>query len=377
MGALALVCVVAGFHLLGGWYFSNVLHDDALDAEARRAELEPDYNVEVLGVEEGSITLAAGGDVNQRRPGVWGVRWPAGYGLASEIIDESDDRVTRSFEVLSGPRPEIGETVEFDSKAFPDDPSVVLGVAPEVVEVAGPLGDYESWFFPGDRDTWVLLLHGNTPNRLDMAKLLPSLLHAGYPALLVSVRNDPGAPPDPSGMLRYGETEWEDLEAAVHYASDHGAADVVLVGPSMGGGVVMSFLERSPARDVVRAVVLDAPMLDFGRTVDFEASQESLPILGLPLPATLTATAKWMTTWRFDIDWSELDYLRTTDQLTVPILVFHGTDDDDIPLATSRDLADLRPDLVTLVEVPGAGHLSTWNVDPPAYEHQLLEFIGE
>jgi pimeloyl-ACP methyl ester carboxylesterase len=307
---------------------------------------------------------------------VWGIRWPAGYGRTTEIIDESDDRVTRSFEIVTGPRPVVGEKVEFDSKAVPDDPSVVVGVAPQVVDVPGPLGGHESWFFPGDRDTWVLLLHGNTPNRLDMAKLLPSLLDQGYPALLVSLRNDPGAPPDPSGMLRYGATEWEDLEAAVRYATDHGAADVVLVGPSMGGGVAMSFLERSSARDAVRAVVLDAPMLDFGRTVDFQASQESLPVVGLPLPATLTATAKWMATLRFDVDWAELDYLRSTDDLQTPILVFHGTDDDDIPMATSRDLADLRPDLVTLVEVPGAGHLSTWNVDPTAYEQQLLSFLA-
>jgi pimeloyl-ACP methyl ester carboxylesterase len=244
-----------------------------------------------------------------------------------------------------------------------------------VLQIPGPLGDYESWFFPGTRPTWVLLLHGNTPDRLDLARLLPSLQAEGHPVLLVSLRNDPGAPEDPSGMLRYGATEWRDLEAAVEYAVGQGSDGVVLAGPSMGGGVVMSFLEHSPSADAVRAAVLDAPMLDFGRTVDFQARQESLPVIGLPLPGTLTATAKWMASWRFDIDWDELDHLDSTEELRAPILLFHGTEDDDVPISTSRDLARARPDLVTLHEVEGATHMTTWNTDPTAYERALLEFL--
>jgi pimeloyl-ACP methyl ester carboxylesterase len=374
--AIALGLVVV-FHLAGGWYFSNVLYDSALDAEARRAELERDFTVEVLALGDGAITLEAGEGGDQRRPGVWGIAWPDGYGIAGDIRDEGPDRVTRAFSLMTGTAPAPGDLVDVDAKAFPDAPVDALGVAPEVVQVPGPLGDHESWFFGGTRPTWVLLLHGNTPNRLDMAKLLPRLREEGYPALLVSLRNDPGAPPDPSGMFRYGETEWADLEAAVRHAVDRGADDVVLVGPSMGGGVVMSFLQRSPLAALVRAVALDAPMLDFSRTVDFQAADESLPVVGLPLPATLTATAKWIVGWRFDLDWDELDYLRSTNELETPILVFHGSEDGDIPLATSRDLAAARPDLVTLQEVPRAGHLGTWNVDPVAYEERFVDFLEE
>jgi pimeloyl-ACP methyl ester carboxylesterase len=294
--AIALGLVVV-FHLAGGWYFSNVLYDSALDAEARRAELERDFTVEVLALGDGAITLEAGEGGDQRRPGVWGIAWPDGYGIAGDIRDEGPDRVTRAFSLMTGTAPAPGDLVDVDAKAFPDAPVDALGVAPEVVQVPGPLGDHESWFFGGTRPTWVLLLHGNTPNRLDMAKLLPRLREEGYPALLVSLRNDPGAPPDPSGMFRYGETEWADLEAAVRHAVDRGADDVVLVGPSMGGGT--------------------------------------------------------------------------------PILVFHGSEDGDIPLATSRDLAAARPDLVTLQEVPRAGHLGTWNVDPVAYEERFVDFLEE
>jgi len=63
---------------------------------------------------------------------------------------------------------------------------------------------------------------------------------------MISYRNDAGAPQDPSGMLRYGLTEWQDLAATVRYAIGHGARQLLLVGYSMGGAIVASFLERSP-----------------------------------------------------------------------------------------------------------------------------------
>jgi len=89
-------------------------------------------------------------------------------------------------------------------------------------------------------------------------------------------------PEDPSGLLRYGLTEWKDLEAEVEYAIDQGSAGVVLMGLSMGGGVIAAFLERSDLASEVRALVLDAPMLDFSQTIDDNASRERLPVIGTP-----------------------------------------------------------------------------------------------
>jgi uncharacterized protein len=47
-------------------------------------------------------------------------------------------------------------------------------------------------------------------------------------------------------MLRYGLTEWRDLAAAAQYALARGARRLLLVGYSMGGAIVVSFLEHSP-----------------------------------------------------------------------------------------------------------------------------------
>lgn len=366
VGAIAL------FHLGGGWYFASRLQDEALDAVRRREQLAPDYTVKVVSVGEGSITLANTDD-DVARPGVWGVRWPDGYGLVREIGTTSDDTVTRQLTVVSGTAPQPGTFVDVHVRAFPDDPAAVLGEPPEVVAVDGPLGRYETWRYQGTSDTWVLLLHGNGLDRLDLAKLLPTIRAAGHPVLFVTMRNDPGAPLDPSGMLRYGDTEWADLEAAVRYASGQGAEHVVLVAPSMGAAVALTFLERSVAAGSVVGAVFDAPLVDFGRAVDAQAADER--VLGLPLPRTLVASAKWLASRRFDLDWDALGHLDETAALTVPVLVFHGTADGDVPIETSRELAAARADLVTLVEVEGAPHLASWNLDPAAYEGALGQFL--
>jgi pimeloyl-ACP methyl ester carboxylesterase len=377
VGAI-VAALVAVFYLGGGWYFSGVLNQRALDAAQRKADLaERDYDFEVAAVDSGSITLQLGEDPgNLVRPGVWGVDYAGGFGRAHDVIDRGSESVTRNFELLQGSLPAVGEMVEFESLALPEDPTTLLDPAPVAITYPGPLGDYPAWWFPADGDTWVILVHGNSMNIADHAKLVPALHGAGYPVLEITYRNGIGAPEDPDGKLQYGVTEWKDLEAAVEYALNQGARRVDLIGASMGGAVVTHFLYESSDAPAVGAVVLEAPMLDFGRTVDVNAAREKLPLVGLSVPQSLTSVAKWMASWRFGVDWKAMDLLMGSDRLRSPVLIFHGTEDTDVPIETSRDLPSLRPELVTLVEVPGASHMAAWNVNPEGFESQMLAFLA-
>jgi uncharacterized protein len=175
-------------------------------------------------------------------------------------------------------------------------------------------------------------------------------------------------------MLRYGLSEWRDLAAGIQYALGHGAQRVLLVGYSMGGAVVVSFLERSPLAARVAGVILDAPMLDFGRSVDLGASRQRLPLVGLPLPQSLTEVAKWIAGWRYGVDWGSLDYLDGAATLQAAILLFHGTADTRVPVATSDELERLGHD-VTYVRVAGADHLGAWNLDPARYDRAVQAFV--
>ncbi|MGZ8631464.1 MAG: alpha/beta hydrolase [Actinomycetota bacterium] len=383
----AFVGLIVVFYAGGGFYFSNVLNERALDGAAIRAAteaLEPD--VEVVTVEtdpefqDVTITLRPlEEDLGVALEGFQGLRWADGYGrLEPTGTDEGPDgdgTVVRAFALVHGTQPLPGTPAELDVRAYPMEPAD-SGLGLEAVTVQGPLGDYPAWVGRADGPTWTIVVHGNSLSPADGLRMVPILAAAGVPTLVATYRNDPDTPDDPSGKLRYGLTEWQDIEAMVAYALEQGSDGVVLDGYSMGGGIVMAFLQRSGLADEVRAVILDAPMLDFSTTVDDNAARESLPVLGLPLPSSLTAAAKWIADLRFDVDWPALDYLADTSRYEVDFLVFHGTADTTVPIGTSREFAELLPAQVQLIECDGAEHIGCWNLDPAGYAEHVARFLA-
>jgi fermentation-respiration switch protein FrsA (DUF1100 family) len=380
---LAALVAVAVFHAAGGWYFANEIERRALDGAARRASTRPDPTIEVLAVDEDPLVPGGGGTITLRLPsdseallarGVWGLRWEDGYGQVAGIVTRDGASVTRAFLLVRGGPPEPGELVELDLRAWPD--AEAAGLPVRDVEVPGPLGTYPAWFVPGRGSTWAIVVHGNSMVRTDGIRLLTVFARAGLPALAITYRNDVGAPADPSDRLAYGLTEWADLQAAVRYALAKGARSIVLAGYSMGGGIIMAFLQRSELADRVRAVVLDAPMLDLSATVDDNATRERLPVVGLPLPPSITWAAKTLAGWRFGVDWERLDYLADVAAYRGRrFLVLHGTRDETVPIATSERLRGLLPEQVRLVRCRGAGHIECWNLDPEAYAAEVLAFL--
>jgi hypothetical protein len=375
---LWIVAIVVAFHVLGGWYFSGVLHERALSGEARRASTDLDPDLVVQAATPTTVVLRADGEAPPEldTSGTFGLRWEGGHGIVGDVLKVEGADVARTFELVAGDQPEAGTRAELDVRVYAE--PAEAGVLAQDVSIDGPLGAYPAWLVDGGTDApWTVVVHGNSLSRLNDVRWLPSLHEAGYPTLTITYRNDAGAPEDPSGLLRYGLTEWEDLEAAVRYALDHGSDGVVLFGDSMGGGVIAAFMQRSPLADRVHALVLDAPMLDFDATVSDNAARETL-IGPIHVPPTLTWSAKRIATLRDGVDWGSLRYLEDPQALgVVPVLILHGTEDLTVPIATSREAAARYPATVTLIECDGADHIECWNVDGDALEARVTDFLDQ
>ncbi len=254
-----------------------------------------------------------------------------------------------------------------ESLAEPD--HAEIPVSAEDVSIAGPLGDLPGWWIPGESATWALLVPGRGADLRQVLPILPTLSEAGLPVLIVSYRNQPGAPETEGRLALYGQTEWEDLEAAVRHTRREGARSALLVGYGMGGSVAMGFLARSPLAETVRGVIMDAPVVDVGATVDWEMDRRGVP-------AVVTDIAKAISSARFGISWSATNYLARADELEVPVLVLHGVEDSSTPIEISRAFAQANPQEITVVAVPQAGHLESWTVDPALYDARVRDFVS-
>ena len=365
--------VVALFAILAfggsGWYLSNLLEDGGLVPEHDESE----FTLEVAAIGEGRVTLSITSDTEEdgdwRRDGLFGLEREAGYDQVGTIIEITDEQVVREFFPISGGL-KVGEMVELDGFAFPEDPQEAFDIPFEDVYFSSSLGEFPAWLVGEPSDTWVIFVHGKDAERREALRMLPTAVDQGLRSLIINYRNDEDLPANPDGYHRYGQTEWEDLEGAATYAIENGANGLILVGYSMGGAIVTNFLYRSAIANSVDGAILDAPMLDFGATVDLGASESGYPAIAAQL-------AKLFAGFRFDIDWGKLDYLKRVDELHTPILLFHGDDDDTVPVESSDFLAETRPDIVTYVRVPDAGHVRSWNTDRAAYEAAVADFLRD
>lgn len=366
VAALAAVAIAAVAGV--GWYYAGEINREAFVIDYA----PPKHDLVVAAVGDGTVTLSTTEttDIDYgpwRQPGLWSLEWDGGTGEVGDIVSEGSGEVVRRFTALSG-APAEGAAAVLRGTVYDGDPQTALGLPFTDVTIAGEGGPLAAWQIAGTSRTWAILVHGKGQTREEMLRYLPAFTALDMPCLVITYRNDEGAFASASGRYDYGASEWRDLEAAVGFALDQGADDVVLFGASMGGSIAMAFLYQSDLADRVKAVVMDAPMLSFGDTVDFGAERRGLP-------RALTWIGKTAATLRYGFSWQDAEFVTGADQLDVPILIFHGDADRLVHIRTSEALAAARPDIVTLVRLPGLAHVRAWNIDPAAFDRTVAEFL--
>lgn len=325
----------------------------------------PPYPGRLLAVGAGEVVLAR--DEGTELPGTYGLGWPGGHAVLGEVLQLDDSTVRRRLVAVQSGELAPGQC-RIDHIEI-GDPASALGLDFFGVELQGDLGPMPAWLVPGKRtDAWVLLAHGYGGSLESSLSFLPALNALGCTCLVVSYRNDPGAPPSADDRYHLGASEWRDLHAGLAYAAQNGARRVALYGWSMGGAVVLQTLASSDRRDLVTAVVLDCPVLDWSRVVSAIAQARRVP---RPLTRSVLRAVERRIAARL----SDLDWLARAGELDRPILCIHGEQDRLVSCAASVELAERRPDLVELVLDPLAGHVGSFNVDPDRYAGHLGAFL--
>ncbi|OFS09178.1 MULTISPECIES: alpha/beta hydrolase family protein [Kytococcus] len=334
-----------------------------------------------------TVTLAANGLTLQ--PGRYGL-WTTGgdrHLRFSDVVEhhEESGRVVRRLDAVDGPAPEPGPA-RLNPYYFPRDPRQALGLPARDLSLHSDIGEIPCWQVLPDgvadgpalqHDRWMVTVHGRAARREEGFRAVAPFREEGWACLVPAYRNDSEAPRSADGRYNLGLTEWRDVEAALEYAVAHGARELALVGYSMGGAIVLQTLVRSRFADRVTCVVLDAPVVDWGKVLAHAAVRAKVPAAVEQLARHLMGRheAKFLFAITEPRDLAQMNWLDRAAELRHRMLVIHSVVDEVVPVGTSRELAAMRPDLVTLAEWPAGMHCREWNTDPQRWEQVVQRFV--
>jgi pimeloyl-ACP methyl ester carboxylesterase len=123
-------------------------------------------------------------------------------------------------------------------------------------------------------------------------------------------------------------------------------------------------------------VVAEAPYSSF-REVAFDRlgqAFETGPWLGKTLFRPILWSGLLYGRWKYGVDLDAASPERALAGISVPLLLIHGSVDDNVPLRHCLTLRDGGPDRV-LWEVPGAHHTAALETAPAEYEARVLAFF--
>lgn len=140
----------------------------------------------------------------------------------------------------------------------------------------------------------------------------------------------------------------------------------------------MQAADKSQYQHLIRALVLDGPVVDWFELIRYHSRLQRLPLRLGQLVSDLLAEprAAMMTGLGAPILLSDLDWLSRSDELLTPTLILHSVDDEFVPVNTSVELA-ARNKLVDLVPFHKARHTKEWNVDPERWHTSVTEWLPD
>ena len=252
-------------------------------------------------------------------------------------------------------------------------PKSVVDIEYEDIFYQSDIGQFPAYLTSSGDNGVVIFVHGfrGDYSREVFAQLrAKDLMDMGFRSMIISYRNDRGLPKDPSGIFQYGVSEWKDIDAAIDEARKI-SENVVLWGISGGGGPVSSWIQNTDDISKVSGIIYEAPVISFWESVEVNGAAR------FPwLPQGLFSYFKIVTELRYGVDFDSMDFRDAVINSDIPVLLFHGDDDEWVPVEMSDLIAESRNKNFTYIRSENVGHVTSWNADPENYVLQMSVFLS-
>ncbi len=310
-------------------------------------------------------------------PGRYSLLFDDGRGHArlGPVLEERRGSVARAVLAVDRGRLRDGVRGRITGWWFTD--PAELGYRTESISFPTELGAAEAWLvrprLPRKR-RWAIHVHGRGALPEEAIRGVAPLARAGITSLVISYRNDPGAPLGAYGRYGIGLAESRDVDAAIAEALRRGAERVTLFGWSMGGTASLIAATRGAHADLVDGLILDSPAVDWSTLLRYHAAALSAPRIIADVGIRLLDRGLVRGGEPGGIPFEGLTAEAFAQALRVPVLIHASEGDSYVPCEGSQRLAALRPELVQLRLQERGEHVKLWNVDPEPWERVTEQF---
>lgn len=214
-----------------------------------------------------------------------------------------------------------------------------------------------------------IMFHGyRGSSERDMSGGVQRCFKLGHSALIVDQRSSGRSQ---GNVITFGVNESRDCLAWMNHAIERFGPDcrLMLTGISMGAATVMIAAGEDLPENVI-GVLADCGYSSARDIIKTVIRQMKLPA-NLLYPFVKLGARLY---GRFDLEkYSPEEALKTC---KVPVLLFHGEDDDFVPCSMSHENFAACASRKKLVTVPGAGHGLCIIFDPEGYRSAMKDFFG-
>ncbi len=382
-----------------GWYFSGLIYSVGLNPEFTDSGNvgTAEDRVKIHSINSSTITF----NIEEEQwgylyeNGLYGIIGQNGEAVAGKILSINENLVTRELIQINGTLVE-GDLIRDTALIVKNEdtnkykilgssswsgqvsegvytPKSVADLGFETITYTSELGDFPAYLTNDGDKGIVIFVHGF---RGDYKREVFAMVRGaefaenGYRSMIISYRNDRGLPKDPSGIFQYGVTEWKDLDSAIEKARTL-TDNIVLFCISGGGGPCSSWLGNAENQNQVSGVIYEAPVISFWESVEING-ESRFPWV----PSSLFSYFKIFTEIRYDVDFDSMDFRYDLIDSQIPALLFHGDDDEWVPVSMSDFIASSRDYKYTYKRYENVGHVTAWNADPEDYQKTIKEFLN-